>query len=185
MGPTQPTLIFFILSAQWWHINIFHYGDTYNALWKIININHRLWDWIFNTIYKHQLIWFTVLGEGQPMIQFNYQYSNSNDSRKMPSLHSSVLNMTKHKRTEKINFTVNKVQFNFFLKIWATKKYKTVDVENTYTPLPWKKHYRTNRPLWWAVYITSSLHGNEIDLMNLKPIGVIYWYAPTFKVWRV
>lgn len=54
---------------------------------------------------------YCVGGGGQTKIQFNHEYIISIESMKKPLLHFSVLNMTNEKRTEKINFTVNKVQF--------------------------------------------------------------------------
>lgn len=50
-------------------------------------------------------------GGGGTKIQFNHEYIISIESMKKSLLHFSVLNMTNEKRTEKINFTVNKVQF--------------------------------------------------------------------------
>lgn len=37
-------------------------------------------------------------------------------------------------------------------------------------------HYRVQKPSLWAVYTMGSKYGNEIDLLNLKSIGAIYWY---------
>lgn len=48
------------------------------------------------------------------------------------------------------------------------------------TLMPWAPpldiHYRVQKPSLWAVYTMGSKYGNEIDLLNLKSIGAIYWY---------
>lgn len=56
------------------------------------------------------------------------------------------------------------------------KEYLTREVCRKRMPLPLDIHYRVFKPLFSAVFIIDSIHENEneVEISNLKSIGVIY-----------